>query len=266
SVQTGRFAKAYGRYGDFNAEEIGRTAAEYAVRMLGAREFKGRNMQAVFPPEAGIPIVHALFGMIEADSVQKGKSPFRGKIGKQVASDLLTIIDDGTLAGGLGTRPYDGEGIPTARTMVIENGLLKNYLYDSYTAKKGKTRSTGNAARGSYHSKPLIFPTNFFIKPTDTDANKMIAEIDDGILITELSGLHAGINHATADFSVPAKGIVIEHGEMAYPVDNIAISGNLFKFLNSISMVCNDLEWEPIDGMIGAPTFKVENLKIIGRG
>ncbi|HDS01094.1 MAG TPA: TldD/PmbA family protein, partial [candidate division Zixibacteria bacterium] len=192
AVQTGRFAKAYGRYSDFNAGEIGRTAADYAVRMLGARDLRGSNMQAVFPPEAGIPIVHALFGMIEADSVQKGKSPFREKIGKQVASDILTLIDDGTLADGLGTRPYDSEGIPTTRTMVIENGLLKNYLYDTYTAKKGKTKSTGNAARSSYHSKPLIFPTNFFIKPTDIDTNEMIGDVEKGILITELSGLHAG--------------------------------------------------------------------------
>jgi PmbA protein len=223
-------------------------------------------MQAIFPPEPGNPIVQSLFGMIEADSVQKGKSPFRGKIGQMVASDVLTLLDDGTLAGGLGTRPYDGEGIATTRTMVIEKGILKNYLYDTYTAKKGKTKSTGNASRGGYHSKPLIFPTNFFIQPSNTDAKDITGGVENGILITELSGLHAGINHATADFSVPAKGIVIEGGEPAYPVDNIAISGNLFDFLKNISAVGNDLNWEPIEGMIGAPTFKVDNLRIIGRG
>ncbi|MBD3219220.1 MAG: hypothetical protein GF310_13170 [candidate division Zixibacteria bacterium] len=266
AVQSGRFVKAYGHYHDFDAAEIGHTAADYAVRMLGSKDLRGGNMQAIFPPEAGIPIVQSLFGMIEADSVQKGKSPFRGKIGKMVASDVLTLIDDGTLAGGLGTRPYDGEGIATTRTMVIEKGLLKNYLYDTYTAKKGKTKSTGNASRGGYHSKPLIYPTNFFIQPSKTDVKDVIGDIGNGILITELSGLHAGINHATADFSVPAKGIVIEAGEPAYPVDNIAISGNLFDFLKNISAVGNDLNWEPIEGMIGAPTFKVDNLKIIGRG
>ncbi len=266
AVQSGRYVKAYGHYGDFDSEEIGRTSADYAVRMLGSKDLKGGNMHAIFPPESGIPIVQSLFGMIEADSVQKGKSPFRGKIGKTVASDVLTLIDDGTLANGLGTRPYDGEGIASTRTMVIEKGLLKNYLYDTYTAKKGKTKSTGNASRSGYHGKPLIFPTNFFIQPSHKDVKEIIGNVDKGILITELSGLHAGINHATADFSVPAKGIVIQGGEPAYPVDNIAISGNLFHFLNNITAVGNDLQWEPIDGMIGAPTFKVEDLKIIGRG
>jgi PmbA protein len=266
SVQTGRYAKAYGYYRDLDPAAIGRTAAHYAVRMLGTRDCQSENMQALFPPEAGIPLLHSLFGMVEADSVQKGKSPFRNRIGKKVASEVLTVVDDGTLRGGLASRPYDSEGIATTRTEVIEKGILKNYLYDTYTARKGGTRSTGNASRNSYHSKPLIYPTNFFIKPSDGSVPEMMAGIKKGIMITELAGLHAGINHATADFSVPAKGIMIENGELTYPVDNISISGNLFNLLNNISGVGNDLLWEPIDGMIGAPTFLVEDLKIIGRG
>jgi PmbA protein len=266
AVQTGRYAKAYGHYKELDPTVIGRTAAQYAVRMLGAQDCKSGALKALFPPEAGIPLLHSLFGLVEADSVQKGKSPFRNKMGKRVASEAITIIDDGTLKGGLGSRPYDSEGIATTRTEVIEKGILKNYLYDTYTARKGGTKSTGNASRSGYQSKPLIYPTNFFIKPSNGSVPEMLSGIERGIMITELSGLHAGINHATADFSVPAKGIMIENGEFSYPVDNVSISGNLFDLLNNITSVGDDLLWEPIDGMIGAPTFLVEDLKVVGRG
>jgi len=266
TTQTGRFARAYSHYNKFQPHDIGTNAAEYAIRMLGSTEFKSGSVKALFPPEAGIPLVFSLFGMIEADSVQKGKSPFRDKLGKKVGSVLVNIIDDGTLAGGLATRPYDAEGIASTRTTIIENGILKNYLYDSYTARKGKTKSTGNASRGGYHSKPSINPTNFYMAPGNSDPESLLEGIDSGIMITELSGLHAGINYATADFSVPAKGIIIANGSLAAPVDNISISGNLFDLMKNISKTGNDLEWEPISGMIGAPSIVIEDLKVIGRG
>jgi PmbA protein len=266
TVQSGRNVNAYGHLHEFNPKEIGVGAAKYALRMLGSKDFSGGNITALFPPEAGIPLVHSIFGMIEADSVQKGKSPFREKLGKQVASRLVNIIDDGTLPGGLGTRPFDAEGTPTTKTMVIEDGILRNYLYDSYTAKKGNTKSTGNAFRAGYGSKPYINPTNFCLSPGMEDENDILQDIQNGIMITELSGLHAGINYATADFSVPAKGILINSGEAIYPVDNISISGNIFDLLGNISRIGRNLAWEPTERMIGSPTFMVENLKVIGRG
>jgi len=265
-VQSGRNVRAYGHLHEFDPKEIGVGAAKYALRMLGSKDFRGGNITALFPPEAGIPLVHAIFGMIEADSVQKGKSPFRGKLGKRVASEVVNIFDDGTLPGGLGTRPFDAEGTPTSKTMVIENGILRNYLYDSYTAKKGNTKSTGNAFRAGYGSKPYINPTNFHLSPGADDENDILRDIQSGIMITELAGLHAGINYATADFSVPAKGIIIEAGEPVYPVDNISISGNIFDLLRNTSRIGSNLTWEPIERMIGSPTFVVENLKVIGRG
>lgn len=265
SSQTGRYARAYGRFDQFDSELIGQQAARYALRSLGAQAFDGAVMTAMLPPETGIHLMHALFSMIEADSIQKGKSPFRKKLGKKVASSPVTIIDDGTLPGGLSTRPYDSEGIPCTRTVVVENGVLKNYLYDSYTARKGRTNSTGNASRSGYHDRPHIHPTNFYLQSGVQSPVQIMKGIKKGILITELSGLHAGINLATADFSVPAKGILIEKGELESPVENISISGNLFDFLNNITDIGNDLSWEPIDGMIGTPTFVVEDLKIVGK-
>ncbi len=266
NAQTGRFAKAYGYYNDMKPEEIGEKAAEYAVRMLDARDIKSRSLDAIFPPEAGIPLLYSLFGMIEADSVQKGKSPFRRKLNHKVAADTVTIIDDGTMPKGLASRPYDSEGIPTGKTSVIEKGVLKSYLYDSYTAKKGNTRSTGNAGRMGYSNKPAIHPTNFYMLPGKCNPLELVARTESGVIVTELSGLHAGINHATADFSVPAKGLLVEHGQVVHAVDNISLAGNLFNLLESISDVCFDLSWEPIDGMIGSPTFKVNNIRIVGRG
>jgi len=266
SVQTGQHACAFGFFDQFDPQEFGVNSAKRALRMLGSRDFQGGDMIALIPPEAGIPLIYSLFGMVEADSVQKGKSPFRNKLGKHVASEKVSIIDDGTLIDGLETRPCDAEGIPTSKTMVMEKGILKNHLYDSYTAKKGKAKSTGNAARMGYSSKPYIAPTNFYLQPGEENEDEILSKINNGIMITELSGLHTGINHATADFSVPAKGILINGGELSQPIDNISIVGNLFDLLKNITHVGRNLNWTPVEGMIGAPSIVVENLRIIGRG
>jgi PmbA protein len=210
-------------------------------------------------------LVGALIDMLSADEVQKGKSPFRDRLGEVVADKSVTIIDDGVLRGGMATCAYDSEGVPSATTPLIENGLLKSFLYDSYNAKKGGTQSTGNASKSSYHDRPSISPTNFYLQPGETAAEDLVGSVGKGLYLTEVSGLHAGINPTTADFSVPAKAIIVRDGEFAAAVDNITISGNMLELLRNVELVASDLKWIPGHGVVGAPTMKIGETKVAGR-
>jgi len=264
SIQTGTHVDASGYFATFDSAEIGRTAAEYAVRMLGAKPIKTGEYRLVLPPETATAFLNAMSEMLSADKVQKGKSPYCDLLGRTVASDIVTVIDDGRLEGGLATSRYDSEGVPTEETVLIENGKLKTFLYDAYCAKKGSTKSTGNSSRGSYHRQPAISPTNFYLKPGSTKRDEAIRSVDEGLYITEVSGLHAAVNPTSADFSVPAKALLIKNGEFAGAVDNITISGNLLKFFENIEMLADDLSWVPSTGMMGSPTIFVADTKVTG--
>lgn len=264
SIQTGTHVDASGYFATFDSAKIGKTVAEYAVRMLGAKPMKTGEYRLVLPPETATAFLNAMSEMLSADKVQKGKSPFRDLLGQTVASEIVTVIDDGRLKGGLATSLYDSEGMPSEETVLIENGRLRNFLYDSYCAKKGRTRSTGNASRGNYHRQPAISPTNFYLKPGVVKRDDAMRSVEEGLYITEVSGLHAAVNPTSADFSVPAKALLIKNGEFAGAVDNITISGNLLKFFESIESLADDLAWVPSSGMIGSPTIFVADTKVTG--
>jgi PmbA protein len=265
SVQTGTHVDSSGFFGSLSAEKIGATVARYAVRMLGAKSAGTGEYLLLLPPEASSAFLSAIAGMLSSDQVQKGKSPLRDRLGETVAAGNVSLLDDGILPGGLATSPYDSEGVPSAITTLIENGRLKSFLYDSYCAKKGNTVSTGNASRASYHAQPSIAPTNFYLKPGDVTQEDLIKSVSNGLYITEVSGLHAGINPTTADFSVPAKALVVRDGEFAGAVDGITISGNILRFFRNINEIATDLTWIPGYGMIGAPTISVSDTKVTGR-
>jgi PmbA protein len=261
--QSGSYSKAFAKHADFNPEDVGRTAAEKAVKMLGARPIASCEIPMVVSPEVGTEIFSFLAGMLSADDVQKGRSLFAGKVGTKVASDSFTLIDDGRLKGGLATCPVDGEGVPQQTTPLIVNGILKNYFYDSYTAKKGKTKSTGNRSRGGYSSAGAIGPTNFYLKPGTVRREEILAGVRRGFYLTQAIGIFAGINLASGDFSIPAAGFMIEKGRVASPVRGISIGGNLFELLKSVDKVGNDLTWFQY---FGCPTFSVTSIKIGGGG
>ncbi len=264
AVQTGLNVESSGYFDRLSAKSIGETAAEYAIRMLGASSAETGEYRIVLPPETSSAFLRALSDMLSADRVQKGKSPFRDKLGELVASNLITVVDDGVFPGGLATSPHDSEGMPSQTTTLIDKGELKTFLYDSYCAKKGGTSSTGNASRASYHSQPVIAPTNFYLKPGEQTRESILKSVSNGLYITDLSGLHAAINPTTADFSVPAKAIVVKGGELSYPVDNITLSGNLLELFRNIDSIADDLVWVAANGMIGAPTISIDKVKVTG--
>jgi PmbA protein len=259
--QSGTHYKAVTRYEDLNPDEIGRKAAGNAVEMLGAKPIPSTDVPLVIAPDVGTQMLTFVVNLLSADEVQKGRSKFADKIGSQVAAPRVTLIDDGRLKGGVSTAPVDGEGLPTQTTPLIVDGVLKTYLHDSYTAKKGKTKSTGNRSRSGYRTAGGIGPTNLYLRAGDTKPEAIIAGIPRGFFLKVAFGLFAAIDAASGDFSFPAAGFMIEKGRLTHPVRGISIAGNLFELLKAVDKVGSDLTWF---GNVGCPTLLIKSVKIGG--
>lgn len=239
-------------------EKVGRIAAERTIRRLGARRVKTARVPVVFDPMVSTSILEHIFEGINGDSVYRGASFLAGKLGEKIAGDNVTVIDDGTIPGGFGTSPFDGEGIPTRRTVVIENGVLKSYLLNTYTAKKLGLQTTANASRG-LAGTPGIGPGNYFLQPGQKSAKELIANIKEGLYVTEFLG--QGVNLVTGDYSRGASGLWISNGELGYPVEEITVAGNLKDLFFNISEIASDLEFR---GSVAAPTIRVDDLTVGG--
>ncbi|HXZ33625.1 MAG TPA: metallopeptidase TldD-related protein [Terriglobales bacterium] len=239
-------------------EHVGRVAAERTLRRLGARKVKTAHVPVVFDPLVAISILDHIFEGVNGDSVYRGASFLAGKLGQEIAGDHVNVVDDGTMIGGFGTSPFDGEGIPTRRTVVIENGVLKSYLLNTYTAKKLGLQTTGNASRG-LAGTPGIGPGNYFLQPGTKTPQQIISEIKEGLYVTEFLG--HGVNLVTGDYSRGASGLWISGGELAFPVEEITVAGNLKEIFFNISEIGNDLEFR---GAMACPTIRVEGLTVGG--
>jgi PmbA protein len=239
-------------------EKVGKIAAERTLRRLGARKAKTAEVPIVFDPMVSTSILEHIFEGVNGDSVYRGASFLAGKLGQKIAGDNVNIIDDGTIAGGFGTSPFDGEGVPTRRTVVIENGVLKSYLLNTYTAKKLGLQTTGNASRG-LAGTPGIGPGNYFLQPGVKTPKELIGGIKEGLYVTEFLG--QGVNLVTGDYSRGASGMWISGGEFAYPVEEITVAGNLKDLFFNISEIANDLEFR---GSVAAPTIRVDGLTVGG--
>jgi PmbA protein len=239
-------------------EQVGRVAAERTLRRLGARKAKTAQVPVVFDPQVAQSILEHIFEGVNGDSVYRGASFLAGKLGEKIAGDNVTVIDDGTVPGGFGTTPFDGEGVPSRRTVVIENGVLKSYLLNSYTARKLGLETTGNAARG-LAGTPGIGPGNYFLQAGTKTPAEIIAGIPNGLYVTEFLG--HGVNLVTGDYSRGASGLWISGGELAYPVEEITVGGNLKEMFFHISEIGNDLEFR---GSMAAPTIRVDGLTVAG--
>ncbi|MFY9560719.1 MAG: TldD/PmbA family protein [Terriglobales bacterium] len=240
------------------AEQVGKEAARRTLRRLGARKAKTAHVPAVLDPMVANSILEHIFEGVNGDSVYRGASFLAGKLGLQIAGSNITVIDDGTMVGGFGTSPFDGEGIPTRRTIVIENGVLKSYLLNTYTAKKLGLETTANAARG-LAGTPGIGPGNYFLQPGTKTPQQIIGDIKDGLYVTEFLGM--GVNLVTGDYSRGASGLWIVNGELAYPVEEITVAGNLKDIFNNITEIGSDLEFR---GSVASPTIRIDGLTVGG--
>lgn len=258
--QTG-FALDYRqRYRELDALKIGQQAAHRAVRMIGAKPVSTRKTTILLEPYVASGFLGLTGPAFTAEAVQKGRSLFRGKLGQQVASKIVNIMDDGLLPGGIASAPFDGEGVPSGRTELVKEGILQGFLYNTYTAARDNVSSTGNGARSSYKSTPEVGSTNFFIRPGSTSAEDLIKSTNDGVYITEVIGMHTA-NPISGDFSVGATGILIEKGELTQPVRGIAIAGNIQELLRNVDGVGSDLHFF---GSRGCPTLRVAGMVLSG--
>ena len=239
-------------------EAVGRTAAERTLRRLGPRKVTTQEVPVIFDPDMAASLIRSVCGAVSGSAIYRGASFLVGKLGQQVAAPGLTVVDDGRMPGGLGSRPFDGEGLPTRHTVVIDHGVLASYLLDTYTGRKLGLASTGNASR-SLGQRPTVGPMNFFVQPGTSSPEAIIRSVDRGLYVTEMIGF--GVNLVNGDYSRGAVGIWIEKGELAYPVEEITIAGNLKDMLRDIEMIGNDLEWR---SSIAAPTIKIGRMTVAG--
>jgi PmbA protein len=239
-------------------ETVGKTAASRALRRLGARKIKTTRVAVVFDPDMAASLLRALAGAASGPSLYKGASFLTGKLGEQIMSANVTIHDDGRMRAGLGSKPFDGEGLPTNRKNLVEKGVLLTYLLDCYSARKLKLEPTGNASRG-VGEIPGVSPTNFYLEPGQYTPEQIIRSVKHGLYVTELIGF--GVNGVTGDYSRGAGGLWIEDGELVYPVQEITIAGNLKEMFMSIEMIGNDLKWR---SAVVSPTIKIAEMMIAG--
>ena len=239
-------------------ESIGAEAARRTLRRLNARRVATQRVPIVFAPEIARSLVGNVFEAANGDSVYRGASFWANQLGQQVASSNVTVIDDGTIPGLFGTAPFDGEGLPTRRTVIVENGVLKNYLLNTYTGRKLNMQSTGNASRG-LAGTPGIGAGNLFLENGSVSPDQLLADVKVGFYVTELMGF--GVNMVTGDYSRGAAGLWIENGELTFAVEEITIAGNLKEMLNNVSAIANDLEFR---GAVASPTLRIDGMTIAG--
>ena len=248
---------------DINPEWVGKEAARLAVTALKAKRTETKSINIVFTQFALQQLLqYTLINAVKADYVQRNQSAFKDKIGEKVASEIVTIYDDGLFNGGIRTWKFDGEGVPRQKTLIIEKGVLRSFIYDNYTAKKEGKESTGNASRAGYLSTPNVEATNFHIMPTRKSPEELISGLKEGLLVYYLQGAHSS-NPASGEFSVVATPAwKIENGEIAYATKGAMLAGNIFQVLTNISeLASNDRKI----GELVAPWILVENVKVIGK-
>jgi len=239
---------------------IAAAAAGKATGLLGAARIPTMRCPAVLDNRVAGEILEVLSQSFLAENIQKGKSLLAGRVGEDIFSAILRIRDDGALPGGMGTAPFDSEGVGQRNTVLVENGRLLGFLYDTYCARKGGTESSGNAVRGSSKNSPRTGVTNFFIENGALPLASLLKGIDRGVLITEVMGMHTA-NAISGDFSVGAAGFLIEGGVATVPVKGIAIAGNILELFRNVELAGNDLRFF---GAVGSPSLKISALDVSG--
>jgi len=241
-----------------SAEHVGRLAAERALRRLNPRKIATQKTAIIFEPRTSRMLLGDLFDAVNGSAIYRHASFLVGKLGEKIASENLTLVDDATIPGLFGSSPFDDEGVTARRTVVIERGVLKSYLLNTYAARKLGLKTTGNAARG-ITGNAGVGPGNFFIEAGSSAPEQIIAGVRQGLYVTELIG--ANMNTVTGDYSSGAAGLWIENGELAYPVSEITIAGNFKHMLLDAQQIGSDLDFR---GSIAAPTILIGEMTISG--
>ncbi|HMI80644.1 MAG TPA: TldD/PmbA family protein [Solirubrobacterales bacterium] len=257
------FGLARGPQG-LDPEAIGAEGARRALEMIGAGKPASRACPVVFDENVAASFAGLIGGGLGAKAVQRGRSPFAGRLGQEVASEAFVLHDDGRDPHGPASAPFDGEGVPRRRTALIEGGRLRSYLYDTYTANREGGDSTGSAARQTYRSLPAVSPSNLVVAPGELSFEQLLAAAGDGVFVNDVAGLHSGVNPVTGVFSVGASGREIRDGQLAEPVREFTIAGELVAMLGAVSAAGAESRWVPFGGSVSTPSLLIAELAISG--
>lgn len=246
-------------------EKIAEDASNKSLMLLGSKKIKSVSSDILLDSLVASQFLGVIASILTADSVQKGKSLFKDKIGEKIFSKNINIFDNGIMKEGFSSKPFDGEGVNKGNTQIFKDGILKTFLYDCYTARKNKTLSTGNAVRASYKSTPSVGVSNFYLEPYLSHSfENILKSIDEGFYVIDIIGLHSGANPITGDISVGAKGLWIKNGCFDFPVKEVTIATDILSFCKKIESVGNDLKFFPSGGFIGSPSLHIKDITISG--
>jgi len=245
-------------------EVIGREGADRATEMIGSSKPPSRSCPVVLAPTVAASFVGLLGRALGADSVQRGRSPLAERLGDEVAGEAFVLHDDGLDPAGFDSAPFDAEGTPRRRTALIEGGRLRSFLYDAYTARRGEAASTGNAGRSGYRSPPAVSASNLVVATGEKGFEELLGAAADGVLVTDVAGLHSGVNPVTGVFSVGASGRAIRGGAAAEPLREFTIAGDLVSMLRAVRAAGSEARWVPFGGSVSAPPLLVGELSVSG--
>jgi PmbA protein len=246
-------------------EAIGTEAAERAAAMSGAAKPASRACAVVLDPTVAASFAGLIGAALSAASVQRGRSPFADRLGEELAGDALVLHDDGRDPGGTASAPFDGEGVPRRRTALIEGGRLRAFLYDTYTAnREGERGSTGSASRRGYRSQPAVATSNLLVAPGALSLAELFAAAGEGVFVTDVAGLHSGVNPVTGVFSVGASGRAIRGGELAEPLREFTIAGDLIAMLAGVQAAGAEARWVPFGGSVRTPPLLLGEIAVSG--
>ena len=262
-VSTGSGFKVTRNFDELDADAIAREAVEEALFMLKAAPVPSGTYRAIIDAKCMPDMLGAFDGVFSAESAQKGLSLLAGKEGEMIASEAVTLMDDPLLPGGLGSQPFDAEGVATRTKAVIEKGKLTTLLHNLKTARKAGVKTTGNAAKSGYAGAVNVSPSNFFLAPGKKTLAELMQDMGDGLVITEVSGLHAGANAISGDFSLIAQGYTVKNGKKDAPVEQITVAGNFYQLLKNIRAVGSDLTFP--GSAIGSPSVDVGEISVAGK-
>lgn len=245
-------------------EAIGAEGASRALAMIGAGKPASRACPVVLDETVAASFAGLIGGGLSAKAVQRGRSPFAGRLEEEVASEAFVLHDDGREPQGPGSGPFDAEGVPRRRTALIEGGRLRSYLYDTYTANREGVSSTGSASRQGYRSLPSVSTSNLMVAPGTHSLEELLAQAGDGVYVTDVAGLHSGVNPVTGVFSVGASGRAIRDGQLAEPVREFTIAGELVAMLGAVSAAGAAARWVPFGGSVSTPPLLIAEMAISG--
>ena len=263
NVSTGGFVQISRDFDALDPDRLARDSVDQAVKGLNAEPVASGKYHVVFWNEALVSLLGVFSTVFSAETEQMGLSLLSGKLGETIAAPCVTLVDDPLRPDCLGSRPFDDEGVPSHQHMLVENGVFRTFLHNLKTARKAGVESTGNGSKADYSSPVRVAPSNLYFEPGALSFEELLSQVGDGIVITEVSGLHAGANPVSGDFSLLSKGYTLKDGKRDQPLERITVAGNFYELLKNIRAFASDLRFP--NGALGSASADAGEMTVSGK-